>query len=298
MSFLRPVDCPRCGAPLPPDAIGASVATCPYCDGTLAADPRVVWAAKYERALEAPEDRDDLVLVGARPYFLEGLVAEGESSDVHLARRATTPTERVILKVPRTPADAGRLAHEWSVLEALHDSDTLGATHFSRLLPQLVERGAFADPRPACGGSASGSQIASVMRFADGFVHTLVDVRTAFGDGLDPRHAAWIWRRALELLTFVHHAGYEHGALHPEHFLLHARDHGVMFVGFSKAAPLVDPSRDLQTLAETISSLCPLPAPLAAVAATPCADAWHLVTLVKQAARECFGPPRYVSLRL
>lgn len=283
MSFLTPVDCPRCGAPLPPDAIGASVATCPYCDGTLAADPRVVWAARYERALVGPSD-PGLVHVGSRPYLVEGLLAEGESSDVYLA--TGRPTERVVLKIPRTPADAGRLAAEWSALEALHESTAPGAAHFTMRLPQLVERGAH-----------QGS-VASVMRFQSGFVHTLDEVRLAHGAALDPRHSTWIWRRTLELLGFVHASGFAHGAILPEHLLIHARDHGVMLVGWSRAAPLVDPSSDLAALAECIRALGPLPKELAALAHAPAHDAWALGDAVRRAARDAFGPARYVVLHM
>jgi len=285
VSFLTPIDCPRCGAPLPPDAIGASVATCPYCDGTLAADPRVVWAARYERALGTLAD-PDLVHVGARPYVVEGLLAAGESSDVYLARRATTPTERVVLKVPRTPADGGRLAAEWSALEALHESTAAGSSHFTMRLPQLVDRGAL------------DGVVASVMRFSSGFVHTLADVKATHGDALDPRHAVWIWRRALELLAFVHASGWAHGALVSEHLLVHARDHGLMFVGWSRAAPLVDPAADLSLLGETIASLCPLPTPLSSLTHTSKHDAWALCEEVKRAARDVFGPARYVALHM
>lgn len=285
MSFLTPVDCPRCGAPLPPDAIGASVATCRYCDGTLAADPRVVWAARYERALVEPSD-PGLVHVGSRPYVVEGLLAEGESSDVYLAKRATTPTERVVLKIPRTPADAGRLAAEWCALEALHESTAPGAAHFTMRLPQLVDRGAHA------------SSVASVMRFQSGFVHTLHEVRDAYAGALDPRHSTWIWRRTLEVLGFVHASGFAHGAIVPEHLLIHARDHGVLLVGWSRAAPLVDPSADLASLADCIRALGPLPPPLAALARAPAHDAWALGDAVRRAARDAFGPARYVVLQM
>lgn len=285
MSFLTPIDCPRCGAPLPPDAIGASLATCPYCDGTLVADARVVWASRYERALAEPSG-PDLVSVGSRPYLLEGLVARGECSDVYLARRAITPTERVVLKAPRTADGEALLENEWRALEALHDSGAPGAVHFTMRLPQLVHRGPFEH------GTAS------VMRFQSGFVHTLNEVRSAHGALLDPRHTSWIWRRSLELLGFVHASGWQHGALHPEHLLVHARDHGVMFVGWSRATRLSDPSRDLAALAACMSALGPLPAPLARLVHTPAHDAWALVEEVKHAARAAFGPPAYVELRL
>ncbi|MBI2394069.1 MAG: protein kinase family protein [Deltaproteobacteria bacterium] len=259
MSFLAPVDCPRCGAPLPPEAIGATVATCPYCDGTLAADPRVVWSSAYRRALaDAVETGVPLLNVGNVAYVVEGRFARGESSDVFLARRAIAPTERVLVKVLRAEEDADLLEREWSVLSALHDSDAPGAAHFTGRLPQLVARGAVSDPGRGDHGTAT------VMRFQSGFVHTLDDVRAAHGDAIDPRHAVWIWRRVLELLTWVHAHGVAHGAILPQHLVIHARDHGVLIGAHARAG----------------------------------GDAGVLERLVVRAARAAFGPPTYVPLRL
>jgi len=281
VSFLRPIDCPRCGAPLAADSIGASIATCAYCEGTLVADPRVVWASRYRRAL-APVDCD--VEVASVPYALEGLLAHGESCDVYLARRARTPTERVILKVPR--GDDATLRAEWDALTTLHSSDARGAAHFTQRLPQLVARG------PA----------GSVMRFPSGFVHTLVDVRAAHGDALDPRHAVWILRRTLELLGWVHQSGFVHGDVRPEHVLLHARDHGVLLVGWSRARRGGDPRADVAMSARCIVWLlgnARLPSELAVALgalAHDGGDAWAADEWITNAARAAFGPRRYVHL--
>ncbi|HEU4538805.1 MAG TPA: hypothetical protein VFS00_32015, partial [Polyangiaceae bacterium] len=67
--------------------------------------------------------------------------------------------------------------------------------------------------------------------------HTFDDLASAHPDGLDPRHAVWLWRRLLEVLGWVHESGWAHGALLPQHLLVHARDHGVAVVGWSCAQP-------------------------------------------------------------
>src|SRR5690606_29130924 len=68
-----------------------------------------------------------------------------------------------------------------------------------------------------------------------GFVHTFDDVARAHPTGVGAGHAVWLWKRILELLGWVHASGWVHGAVLPEHLLVHARDHGVVLVGWSRA---------------------------------------------------------------
>jgi hypothetical protein len=59
-----------------------------------------------------------------------------------------------------------------------------------------------------------------------------------------------MWKRILELLAWIHQSGWAHGAVLPEHLLVHARDHGVVLSGYAGAGapgsrPLALPT-DLQ----------------------------------------------------
>jgi hypothetical protein len=53
---------------------------------------------------------------------------------------------------------------------------------------------------------------------------------------LDPRDAAWIWRRLLTGLGWAHRAGVVHGAVLPEHVLVHPERHGVVLVDWCYSA--------------------------------------------------------------
>ncbi len=68
-------------------------------------------------------------------------------------------------------------------------------------------------------------------------MHTFDDVRRAHPGGIAPEAAVWLWKRTLDLLGWIHRSGYVHGAVLPAHLLAHARDHGVVLVGFSRAVP-------------------------------------------------------------
>jgi hypothetical protein len=217
--------CPNCAAPLPPEARGEVV--CAYCNHVLTNVPGA-GAARWNGPESLPDDGRPRVHVEGRTYVLQGRVAEGDGCDVFLARRDRRLTELVLLKILRATSDADLLAREWRTLQSLHNSDAQGADYFQRLLPQLVAHGRLTgvglDPRPT-----------SVFRWRSGFAHTLDDVRRAYPDGVDPRASVWMWKRLLELLGWVHRAGYTHGAVIPSHLILHAKDHGVVLAGWSSA---------------------------------------------------------------
>lgn len=310
------------------------VITCAYCGATVAAEDGLVSAAAFRRALadldEEARERTDLVAAGV-PYRLIGRVAEGESSDVFLAERAHAIGERVMLKMLRAREDAAFLEHEWDALSALASSTAKGAPQLSRRLPQLVARG-------VASGRATEDRACLVVRASSGFAHTFDDVRAAHPSGVDAQHAVWMWRRILELLGFVHASGWAHGAILPQHLVVHARDHGVMAVGWSRAARLGSPLRarhgarasfypadvlagapvtartDIAMSARSVAMVLggnpatgevpsSVPPPIAALvrayAESPANDdAWAVADAVAHAARRAFGPPRYVPFHV
>jgi hypothetical protein len=321
---LRALTCPRCGAPLPKRAHHV-VVPCTFCGASVVADGEVVHAAAFRRAhaaLARPDEAGPRVEVAGFPYRLLGRVAVGESSDVFLAERAHPITERVLLKILRADADADLMEREWEVLTRLLQIPDLGP-ETARRLPALVGRGVVAGT----------DRRALVMLAPSGFVDTFADVRRAFPGGVDGRHAVWMWRRVLEVLTGVHQAGVVHGAVLPQHLVVHARDHGVMLVGWScgVATSSGAPPRVVSTVArecypaellagggptrETdviMSARCvalllggtaervppAVPAPLKALVERVAAGetgggAWRLRQQLGAAAQEAYGPPQY-----
>lgn len=226
------LDCPHCGGALPPRAVRV-VVTCPYCERAVSLDGVIVRAASFRKARErdvGSEEPGERVTVAGVGYVLGPHVASGASSEVYQARRVGRCTERVIIKRLRVRDDADLLEREWRTLRLLASSTAAGHQTFRALVPEPVARGEIhGDP-------------ALVTRAKSGFVHTLDDALSAYPDGLDPRHAVWIWRRILEVLGFVHASGLVHGAVLPEHVVLHARDHGAALVGWSAAGRAGEPA--------------------------------------------------------
>lgn len=229
--------CPTCSAPLPPPP-PVGVVRCSHCEALLAPyEGR--WRAAPPQVPPEPllhPDRPRLWLGGAR-YALRGRLARGDGSDVFLGWRDRRLTELVVVKVLRSAADRDRLERERDALAALHRSTAQGAAHFTRLLPQPVGFGAA---RLGMRGD-EGEREVGIHRWRSGFVHTFEDVERAHPGGVAPEAAVWMWKRILELLGFVHASGWVHGAVLPSHLLVHARDHGVVLCGWSRAVRAGEP---------------------------------------------------------
>jgi hypothetical protein len=215
---------------------------------SLTGVPEASWAALIGRLAEEDDAADERTRcrVAGCPFVVRGLLAHGEHADVFLAERLY-PTELCVLKVLRARADNAAFAREWGVLTRLSGDDAPEASFFTSLLPQPVLRGTLTSRNTS-------ERAAMAYRWQSGFLYTLRDVAAAYPAGLDVETAVWLWRRTLHLLGWVHQVGVAHGAVNPEHVLVHPRDHRILLVGWSAAK---DAGReaacgDLQMSAECI----------------------------------------------
>jgi hypothetical protein len=131
-----------------------------------------------------------------------------------------------LLKLPRQPANSDLMDREARALRTLADQ---GDPRYLPYVPRLVDTFRHRD-------TATGAQRrVNVVAAAPG-LHSLAEVRSSYPDGLDPRDAAWMWRRLLVVLGFAHRAGVVHGAVLPEHVLIEPVEHGVVLVDWCYSA--------------------------------------------------------------
>lgn len=312
---LIALSCPQCGGALPRQARWRMV-NCPFCAATVTCATDLVHAAVFHEAWQRAqasilpaELRLDL---GQVRYRVLAQLAVGEVADVFLADRMSCLPERVVIKLGRESGDLARFQREREVLDALQGSETPGTAYFSQRLPQVVTSGQ---------GRLNGGSVreALVFRHATGYWGSLAEVLRFYPSGIDPRHVVWMWRRVLEVLGFVHAAGWTHGDLRSGHWLVHPDYHGIRLLGWHAASPRVDSSsvaRDLMQSAWTVRELLcgrqgsedapdcghMTPAPLVALIKHASEDArWcgkqgaqGLDEALKAAARDAFGPPQFV----
>ncbi|MFG1810703.1 molecular chaperone DnaJ [Streptomyces sp. NPDC049040] len=158
-------------------------------------------------------------------YLLGPVLAEGGLATVRSARYDEGGERRkAVLKIPRRPRDNDLIEHEAAVLTRLR---TVGEARHRAYAPTLIE----SFRRRHDDGT---EHVVNALAPLDGF-HTLADVAAAHPGGLDPRDAAWMWRRLLTALGWAHRAGLVHGAVFPEHVLIHPEMHGLVLVDWCHA---------------------------------------------------------------
>lgn len=229
--------CPQCKAPLTPHRF-ARQATCAYCGTVVQLEDDFVSVQNFREAFlhwNSPTSYpfSATTSINDRHWAVEDCIGRGETSDVYTGRLARWPTELVLIKVLREGKDQNRFDQEWKILEFLQKSEAKGAGTFTRLIPLPVAHGL------ATNGAFSGKMI-SIFRWASGFQHTFEEVHQAYPQGIPPRSSVWVWRRILEVLSFIHSSGAAHGAVLPEHLLVQENEHGVRLVGYGHAGRLTD----------------------------------------------------------
>lgn len=158
-------------------------------------------------------------------YELGERAARGDLANLYPARYAGSA--RALIKLVREPAHSDLLEREAVALRQLSAD---GEGRFLPYVPRLIE--SFRHRDAVTGARRTANAIAAL----DGF-HSLAEVRAAYPGGLDPRDAAWMWRRLLVALGFAHGAGVLHGAVLPEHVLIHPGKHGLVLVDWCYSVP-------------------------------------------------------------
>jgi serine/threonine protein kinase len=77
-------------------------------------------------------------------------------------------------------------------------------------------------------------------------LYSFEEIRDYYVNGIDPKDMAWMWRRLLNILGFVHKHQVIHGAVLPSHVLIEPKDHKLALTGWGYS---------LRNLAGTVNRL-------------------------------------------
>jgi serine/threonine protein kinase len=153
-----------------------------------------------------------------------------------------------VFKMARTSSDNDLLQNEAHVVRHLHaDKD------FARLFPFVPE---IYDSFLYDDGRVEPRQANVVGRLPN--VYSLEDIHTQYPHGIDPKDAAWLWRKLLIAVGFAHARGIVHGAVLPPHLLVEPDQHGLILDNWLYAvhAP-IEPATYLSAIVPAYESWYP-----------------------------------------
>lgn len=148
------------------------------------------------------------------------------SGDFSQLYRATSSVDgEVLLKVAASPPMASWLDREAGMLRRFQTDP--------RLIPMLTDLPELLDTFLIAGPGSTRYRV-NAVRHQAGFV-SATQILEAYPDGLDGPDAAWIGRRILTIPLAALNAGLAHGAITPDHVLVHPISHMPQHIGWAHA---------------------------------------------------------------
>ena len=145
-------------------------------------------------------------------FRVQELIGLGDLTSIYYTECNGQPS---VLKWDIKGDNEAAILNEAGAIHAMWDSPNI---RFRPYVPELL--GSFNHE-----GSAG-----NVLNFLEDFVSLAYIKEYAYPDGIDIRDAAWMYRRLLVALGFAHNAGVIHGAVLPEHILIHPEKHGLVLI--------------------------------------------------------------------
>jgi hypothetical protein len=177
---------------------------------------------------EDGSNRAARILVNGQAYLIEGRLGEGDKCLVLSGYREAECPERVVIKMLTALDDEDLLRQEAKMLRALQHSEARGSNFFRHIIPEFITLGGF--------NAVDGlTRPTLIYRQKPHFEWTLFDVQTEYPTGVDAQTAVWMWNRLLTLLAWLQLNNVSHGAILPQHVLLHIRNHAATLLDWSSA---------------------------------------------------------------
>lgn len=166
-----------------------------------------------------------------RSYFDIKSLGSGELSEIYqgIFVGEDGRHRKVFLKMVNNPGDSEFMTREIKVVRELNKAAHDKKRVFKRYLPTVYETFSSSSER--------GKHICNVFKLYDEY-YSLREVRDKYSSGLEGQDIAWIFNRLLEVLGFIHHAGYVHGGISPDHVLIHPISHGIKLIDWTSSVKI------------------------------------------------------------
>ena len=162
-------------------------------------------------------------------YRVVKLYRSGDLSDVYHGEYANELGKRqeVAIKIAVDKNDNEFIKTEAKNLRLLKSVAKGRYEMFARYLPTMIETFTV-------NGDDGVMLQGNVLKFYKEF-YTLAEVISAYPNGVDPRNMAWMWNRILEVIGFAHRNELIHGAVIPDHILVHPVFHSAKLIDWCTA---------------------------------------------------------------
>lgn len=137
----------------------------------------------------------------------------------------------IVARIPKNPGDNdlmereakayGIFASKLKEISERSEDGQKSAGKFSWSIQHFIETFRLKEPS---GKLKVANLFSRLPDFLDGW-YSLEQIHKQYPQGVSTRQMAFIFNRGLEALTFTHHCGVVHGAITPNHFLVHAKSH-------------------------------------------------------------------------
>lgn len=168
---------------------------------------------------------------GATTYQTSRQLFAGDLADLYLCTFVEDGGKREgILKISIEPSDNDLVQNEARVLTTLADSEPAALHPF---VPHLRDSFLLHQPTDI-------SRQVNILTFAKEItslreLYSLQEVVQAYPRGIDPRDAAWIYRRLLMALSLAHYNDVTHSSVIPAHVLIHPVHHALILMEWDYA---------------------------------------------------------------
>lgn len=212
--------CPACSHPLPPETQPNTLVTCPACNSTL-----------YLSDWEIGKNDDGIaVATPTRVYTVTDHLAKDDVCNVYRCRyKLDDKNVQGMFRVSRTPTDNDLVQNEAQILYHLHTIPDY--EDFRAFTTPVLENFIYSDK------SLQGAHQVNIVSLHEHIngpneLYSLEEIWNYYPSGIDPRDMAWMWRRLLFVLGFVHKSGVVHGGILPSHVLIEPKDHKLVLTGW------------------------------------------------------------------
>ncbi len=217
--------CPNCGASLPETTRSNQIVRCPTCNAALFVSDWKIGEVGTSMSVATP----------SRVYRVSKLLGVDDLCSSY--RCAFTVNDQEWLGMFRIANDADDndlVQNEGQALVQLRAHGDYD--EFRAFLPALLE--SFIYQEADANAAARHVNIITLHEHiaSPDELYTLEAVRDYYTAGIDPKDMAWMWRRVLHVLGFVHRAGIMHGAALPAYIQIEPVEHKLALIGFGFSA--------------------------------------------------------------